>query len=179
MTRRRAVALLLLVATSAVACGGVTPDQQPVGTIPAANAAEAPLLPTSADALPTMDPATFGRLLDQLRGTPVLVNFWGSWCPPCRDEMPRLVAAHREFGDRVQFLGVDVLDSRDGAESFMKEFGMTFPSVFDPPDAIKGSLGQFGQPTTVFYRTDGTFAFAWAGPISERVLRRHLAAIVR
>jgi cytochrome c biogenesis protein CcmG, thiol:disulfide interchange protein DsbE len=147
------------------------------GTIPARNAAQAALLPTFADALPAMDPQTFDRLLGQLKGTPVVVNFWGSWCSPCRDEMPRLVAAHREFGDRVQFVGVDVLDSREGAQAFIEEFGMTFPSVFDAPDDIKGSLGQFGQPTTVFFRADGTFGSAWAGPISEKVLRRQLEAI--
>jgi cytochrome c biogenesis protein CcmG/thiol:disulfide interchange protein DsbE len=124
-----------------------------------------------------MDPDGFQRLLGQLEGTPVLVNIWGSWCPPCTDEMPRIVAAHREFGDRVQFIGVDILDSRPEAVAFMREFGMTFPSVFDVPDAIKPSLGLFGQPVTVFYRADGTFSFAWTGPISPDRLRRNLRAI--
>ena len=78
-----------------------------------------------------MDADTFERLLSELEGTPVLVNFWGSWCPPCKDEMPRLVAAHDEFGDRVQFLGVDIMDNREEAKLFMEEYGMTFPSVFD------------------------------------------------
>ena len=154
------------------------PVEPPVGTIPAGNAAAATLLPRFADALPAMDPDTFERLLSQLEGTPVLVNFWGSWCPPCKEEMPRLVEAHGEFGDRVQFLGVDILDDRDEAKAFMEEYGMTFPSVFDVPDEIKTSLGQFGQPTTVFFRTDGTFEFAYAGPIPENVLRRHLEDIV-
>jgi cytochrome c biogenesis protein CcmG, thiol:disulfide interchange protein DsbE len=73
---------------------------------------------------------------------------------------------------------VDILDDRDEAKAFMEEYGMTFPSVFDVPDEIKTSLGQFGQPTTVFFRTDGTFEFAYAGPIPENVLRRHLEDIV-
>jgi cytochrome c biogenesis protein CcmG/thiol:disulfide interchange protein DsbE len=135
------------------------------------------MLPTCADALPAMDPDSFGRLLSQLEGTPVLVNFWGSWCPPCKDEMPRLVAAHDEFGDQVQFVGVDIIDNREEARGFMEDYDMTFPSVFDPPDAIKTSLGQFGQPTTVFFRADGSFEFAYAGPISEDILHRHLEAI--
>jgi cytochrome c biogenesis protein CcmG/thiol:disulfide interchange protein DsbE len=176
MTSRRlaafAAGLLLL-----VACDPAVPPDRPAGTIPARNAAEAPLLPTYADTLPAMDPGSFERLLSQLEGTPVLVNFWGSWCPPCKDEMPRLVEAHDEFGDRVQFVGVDIIDNREEARAFMEEYGMTFPSVFDPPDAIKTSLGQFGQPTTVFFRADGSFDFAYAGPISVGILRRHLAAI--
>jgi cytochrome c biogenesis protein CcmG/thiol:disulfide interchange protein DsbE len=123
------------------------------------------------------NPDSFERLLTQLEGTPVLVNFWGSWCPPCREEMPRLVAAHQEFGDTVQFVGVDIIDARDEATAFMEDYGMSFPSVFDPPDAIKTSLGQFGQPATVFFRSDGTFEFAYAGPIPDGVLRRHLESI--
>lgn len=130
-----------------------------------------------ADALPMMDPASFQRLLTQLRGTPVLVNFWGSWCPPCRAEMPRLVAAHHEFGDRVQFLGVDIVDTRAEAKAFMDEFAMTFPSVFDPPDSIKTDLGHFGQPVTAFYRADGSLSFAWTGPIAEDELHERLAEI--
>jgi cytochrome c biogenesis protein CcmG/thiol:disulfide interchange protein DsbE len=182
VTSRRLLALLAGLALLA-ACGSELPSDtspsRPPGTIPADNATEAPLLPEFADALPTMGPDTFQRLLDQLRGTPVLVNVWGSWCPPCREEMPRLVAAHDEIGDRVQFLGIDIQDSRVEAKAFMEEFGMTFPSVFDVPDVIKTSLGQFGQPTTVFFRADGSFEFAYAGPISEQTLRRHLEEIAR
>jgi thiol-disulfide isomerase/thioredoxin len=160
-----------------VSCQGEPVRDPPPGTVPAHNATQAALLPEFADALPTADPETFQKLLGQLEGTPVLVNFWGSWCPPCREEMPRLVAAHHEFGDRVQFLGVDIIDSRIEARAFMEEFGMAFPSVFDVPDAIKTSLGQFGQPVTVFFRADGTFSFAYTGPIPEDDLRRHLKAI--
>jgi cytochrome c biogenesis protein CcmG/thiol:disulfide interchange protein DsbE len=177
MTSRRLSALLAGLALVGSCTGG--PERSaPVGTIPARNATEASLLPEFADALPAMDPDTFQRLLGQLNGTPVVVNFWGEWCPPCREEMPRLVAAHREFGDRVQFVGVDVLDSRTQARSFMKRFGMTFPSVFDVPDAIKTPLGLFGQPVTAFFRADGTLDFAYTGPISENILRRHLKAIL-
>lgn len=168
---------LLAGAVLLVSCDREPKPDPPAGTIRADNAAQAPLLPEFADALPTMDPAGFGRLLDQLEGTPVLVNFWGSWCPPCREEMPRLVAAHHEFGDRVQFLGVDILDSRAEATRFMEEFEMTFPSVFDPPDAIKTDLGHFGQPVTAFYRADGSLSFSWTGPIGRAELLRQLEEI--
>jgi cytochrome c biogenesis protein CcmG/thiol:disulfide interchange protein DsbE len=176
MTSRRLV-LLAAFALLVAACGREPPNEPAPGTILAENATEAPLLPRFADELPLMDPATFEELLAQLEGTPVVVNVWGSWCPPCHEEMPRLVAAHREFGDGVQFVGIDILDSRGEAKAFMEEFGMTFPSVFDPPDAIKPSLGQFGQPVTMFFRADGSLSFAWAGPIRGDLLRRNLRAI--
>jgi cytochrome c biogenesis protein CcmG, thiol:disulfide interchange protein DsbE len=175
-----AIAATALLVSTAGACEEaptVPGPSQEEGTIPAANATEAPLLPTYADTLPEMDAATFERLMGQLEGTPVLLNFWGEWCPPCREEMPLLVAAHAEWGDRVQFLGIDILDSRGAARSFMEEFEMTFPSVFDPPDSIKNSLGLFGQPVTAFYRADGSLEFAWSGPISEDLLRTHLERI--
>ncbi len=177
MTPRRFAALLAGFGLLAAACQAEPTEPPSQGTVPADNAARAPLLPTYADALPTMDPDTFERLLDQLEGTPVLVNFWGSWCPPCHEEMPRLVAAHDGWGDRVQFLGVDVQDSRGEARAFVEEYGMTFPSVFDVPDAIKTRLGQIGQPVTVFYDRDGDFFRSWAGPIPQGTLRRNLRAI--
>lgn len=176
MTTRRRLALLCLL-TLAVACGRAPAGVSRSPSVSASNPATASLLPDSVDGLPTSDPERFRRLLDELRGTPVLVNFWGSWCPPCDEEMPRLVAAHRQFGDRVQFIGVDILDSRPEARAFIAEHGITFPSVFDPPDAIKTSLGQVGQPVTVFYRADGSFFASWAGPISEDRLHRNLRAI--
>lgn len=161
----------------AVACAAAPDEPGFEPEIPAANAAEAPLLPRFADALPDADPETFARLLAQLHGTPVLVNIWGSWCPPCKEEMPRLVAAHAEFGDRVQFVGIDIEDSRTEARAFMEDYGMTFPSVFDPPDAIKPSLGQIGQPVTIFYQANGDFSRSWTGPISEERLHDNLRAI--
>lgn len=161
------------------ACAGepqpATPAYRP--TVDARNATTAPQLPRHADALPTFDPERFRILLDQLRGTPVLVNVWGSWCPPCEEEMPRLVAAHAEYGDRVQFVGIDILDSRADARRFIEEHDITFPSVFDVDDAIKPALGQFGQPVTIFYDREGAFVTSWAGPIPEDRLRRTLRAI--
>jgi thiol-disulfide isomerase/thioredoxin len=177
MTPRRLGAVIFGLALLAPTCDSRSPDEPSTARVPAQNATEAPLLPVFADELPTMDPPTFVQLLEQLRGTPVLVNIWGSWCPPCLEEMPRLVEAHREFGDRVQFIGIDILDSRNEARDFMEDFEMTFPSVFDAPDEIKGALGQFGQPVTIFYDRDGNFFRSWAGPIPMHTLRRNLEAI--
>jgi cytochrome c biogenesis protein CcmG, thiol:disulfide interchange protein DsbE len=174
MTRRLGALLCLLVLS--VACDrGPTDLESP--SVSASNATQAPLLPRTADELPDSDPERFGRLLEELEGTPVLVNFWGSWCGPCKEEMPRLVAAHREYGDRVQFVGVDILDSRSDARAFIAEHAMAFPSVFDPPDSIKDSLGQLGQPVTVFYRRNGEFFTSYTGPIPGDLLRRNLRAI--
>jgi len=176
----RRLALLGSIAFVVAACGG-----EPGGlggasaaAVPARNATRAPLLPTDAVELPEFDLETYRELLGQLRGTPVLVNFWGSWCGPCRAEAPDLAAAHREFGNRVQFLGVDLLDARESARAFMAEFGWRYPSLFDPPAAIRDGLRLLGQPATLFYDADGALVDRWVGPISRDELRSRLTAIM-
>lgn len=182
MASPRWLAAASLALSVAAACGGrgegraVAPA---AGSVPAVNAAPAPLLPERADALPGFDPARFDALLGQLRGTPIVVNVWGSWCGPCRSEAPLLARAHAAHGREVQFLGVDILDSRASARGFIAEFGWRFPSVFDPTGAIRDALGLLGQPATVFYDRRGEAVLTWQGPLDERTLERGLRLILR
>jgi cytochrome c biogenesis protein CcmG/thiol:disulfide interchange protein DsbE len=165
------VALLSVAAT----CGGSSESPDGGGDAgdagpPAQNAVTAPLLPTHVAELPTFDVQTYQELLTQLRGTPVVVNVWAAWCGPCQAEAPLLHAASGTFGDRVQFLGVDILDSRDGARGFIDEHGLTYPSVFDPSGAIRDSFGMIGQPVTVFYDADGDVTSTWEGQLTQTAL---------
>jgi thiol-disulfide isomerase/thioredoxin len=171
--------MLVAVAIGATACGGAdAPDPSGSPGLPARNAADAPLLPTDALELPEFDLATYEDLVTQLRGTPILVNVWGSWCGPCRDEAPSLAAAHERFGDRVQFLGVDILDAREGARAFMREFGWAYPSVYDPPGAIRDGLGLLGQPWTLLYDASGEIVDRWVGPAPPDELMAALERVV-
>ena len=142
------------------------------------DAADGPLLPADPYELPAFDMASYEQLLAELEGTPVLVNIWASWCAPCRDEAPHLASAHEEFGDRVQFLGVDILDERGSAREFMREYGWTYPSVFDGPGAIRDGLGILGQPATLFYDASGELVKTWSGPLTDEALADGLDAIV-
>jgi thiol-disulfide isomerase/thioredoxin len=145
----------------------------------ALNATRTPLLPTDRYALPQLDYGQFRTLLGQLRGTPVVVNVWASWCGPCRVEAPHLAAAARKYGDRVQFLGIDIQDQRTPARQTIRDFGWPYPSVFDPTQEIQHGLGFFAQPVTLFFdRTgrqvpilvNGHRVSANSGPISADVL---------
>lgn len=160
------------------ACDSPSVDRGPGNAAPAQNAAAAPLLPETTSALPTFDAATYEQLLGQLQGTPVVVNIWASWCGPCRAEAPVLARAARKYGDRVQFLGIDIQDERGSARQFITEYGWTYPSLFDPSGSIRDHLGFPGQPDTIFYGRDGAIAATHAGEIDAETLARNIDALL-
>ena len=173
MAFRRSLLLPLVAMLVASTCSHSATDGAQPGAHsgPAAqNATTAALLPTHVADLPTFDTDTYQRLLTQLRGTPVVVNVWAAWCGPCKAEAPLLHAASQTYGDRVQFLGVDILDSLDGARGFIADHGLTYPSVFDPSGAIRDSLGMIGQPVTVFYDVQGNVAMTYEGQLTQTAL---------
>ena len=162
---------------TALALSACTAKTTAAPSIPAVNATSASLLPTTADALPPIDAATFQTLLSQLHGTPVVVNFWASWCEPCKTETPLLVAAHRRYGDRVQFVGVDLKDSASGARRFIADEDMTYPSLFDPDGAIGTAFSLLGPPGTLFYDAAGHLVARSPGQISAGDLQRNMQVI--
>jgi cytochrome c biogenesis protein CcmG/thiol:disulfide interchange protein DsbE len=85
------------------------------------------------------------------RGQAVVVNFWGSWCPPCEEEMPALQAAHRQLGDQVTFVGIDEEDTRSAALGFLRQVGVTYASGFDGNGRVaQDEFHINGTPTTYF-----------------------------
>ncbi len=176
MTPSRALTVVVGLALAATACSHDVPGSAS-GTIPAGNATQASLLPTTVDALPTMDPGGFAQLLDQIHGTPIVVNFWASWCAPCIAEAPRLVQAHARYGDRVQFLGVDIQDARDDGAAFLRSHAISYPSVFDGTSSIEHHLGFLGQPVTAFFDARGRLVATVQGEISTEDLDHNLGAI--
>ncbi|MGH2690380.1 MAG: TlpA family protein disulfide reductase [Actinomycetota bacterium] len=88
---------------------------------------------------------------EELTGSPVVVNVWASWCIPCREEAPTLERAWRTYRKQgVRFVGVNVQDSREDAKAFVREFGITYPSVRDTDLELWRKLGVRGVPETFF-----------------------------
>lgn len=112
----------------------------------------------------------FEGILVGLRGTPVVVNVWASWCGPCRVEAPLLQKASQRYGERVAFLGVDARDSPDDALGFLRRYGITYPNVVDRGEDIIGRLGLRGFPTTYIFDRSGKMRVSVVGGISEQVL---------
>jgi thiol-disulfide isomerase/thioredoxin len=118
------------------------------------------------------------------RGQVVLINFWGSWCVPCREEAPvlaALAARYRPAG--VAFLGVDVRDTTASAQAFARGFGITYPSLSDPGSAISldftGKVPIAATPTTVVVDRAGHIAGAVFGQATYSELNTILAKVVR
>ena len=110
----------------------------------------------SADQIVEGNRADFQNQLTALKGHPVVVNQWASWCGPCKFEFPFFRAMTKKYGGEVAFLGVNSNDSRDNAEAFLKENPGGFPSYYDRDSSIARAFeGGRAWPTTAFYNADG------------------------
>ena len=102
--------------------------------------------------------------LARLKGAPVVVNVWASWCPNCRAEFGYFQALSKAYAGKVAFLGLDSSDNRGDAERFLKEFPIPYPSINDPSAAQARSVGAgVGWPTTIFYDAVGHRQFVRQG----------------
>lgn len=115
--------------------------------------------------------AEYRRLIESVRGYPIVVNNWASWCGPCRAEFPYFQQAAATHLDEVAFLGVDSEDSVDAAETFLRDNPLPYPSVEAPqkPD-FQEWTGEVlvGYPNTLFYDAEGELVHVKQGPYAEQ-----------
>jgi len=104
------------------------------------------------------------RRLAALRGHPVVVNVWASWCGPCRTEMPALQRVALQRGRSVAFVGVNLKDNRGAARRFLQTVPLTYPSYEDPSGQIYNDYALAGAPSTIFYDAAGHKTFTHQGP---------------
>ena len=106
------------------------------------------------------------------KGTPVVLNFFGSWCVPCKKEMPDLQKVHTELGSKVTFVGLAVRDTTKDASSFVKQSGATYDIGRDPAGKLFSELGGINMPTTFFISASGRVVGAHPGAVSASDLRK-------
>lgn len=118
-------------------------------------------------------------LLD-LRGRVVVLNFWASWCTPCREEAPALEQIWREYqAAEVSVVGVNIKDARANALAFIDEFEISYPNGPDSYGRISGSYRVYRVPETFVINTDGEIATRFVGPVVEQQLRDVLEELLQ
>ena len=180
-------------ANSPTNSGGATPTAAPPTTPTTRAATEPPDVPTTEAATPAPDSGDAadedGRRVPDVRfryfdgsvgspadfaGTPTVINFWASWCPPCIVEMPAFEAVHRELSPHVAFLGINVGDDPGAARELAERTGVTYPLARDPDSGIFQTFGGIGMPTTVFVDPEGMIVHM----ISSRLRAQDLRGLI-
>jgi peroxiredoxin len=142
-------------------------------------------MPKAGEVIPDFElPALNGEnkvRLSALRGSPVLINFWATWCGPCKQEMPLLVEQYNwNKGKGLRVLAIDTLanDNRDDMRAFAQQFNMNFDVLVDETDAVAGGWDVMGLPTTFFVKPDGVVAKVHVGQLTADQLQEYMQLIL-
>lgn len=128
--------------------------------------------------LPSVDGDVMVRLSDY-RGKIVMVDFWSSWCPPCRQESPALAAAYKDFRDQgVEFIGIAIWDVDSETRKFRDAFGLEYPIVVDSNGSVAVDWGVVGLPEKFFVDREGKVVKKYAGPMTRDRLGLELRAML-
>lgn len=122
-----------------------------------------------------------GDIIDTIRfsdGRPLLINFWFSNCQPCKREMPALDAAHRVYGDRVRFIGINPQDSPEITRAFAEDLGIDYELFRDPNGEFVVANGVATFPTTFFVGADGSIRIQEAGELSPSEIESALQELL-
>ncbi len=179
--RMRSLAALTAVTLLSGCTAGATNPDEPVReeSVLAACPEQAGEPVQGAAGLPALTfPCPGGGELDLARapGVPTLVNLWGSWCAPCREELPLFQELADTAGGQVRVLGVISKDGEPQAESFAADAGVTFPSAFDGEGELMAGLGINVLPYTYFLDADGALVHTQVGPVTSVDELRRLVA---
>lgn len=118
-----------------------------------------------------------GKTIDigQLRGKPVVMNFWATWCVPCYQEHPVLVQNARIIGQDVQFIGVVFNDTEDKINAFLRQRGSAYPTLLDQQGKTAIEYGVGGVPETYFINRKGVIVAKFVGPMTTEILQANVA----
>jgi thiol-disulfide isomerase/thioredoxin len=115
--------------------------------------------------------------LSDMRGKPTVVNFWATWCPPCRSEMPHFQDAYESLGDKVNFMMIDLLgggETRQKARQYADSEGFSFPIYYDATGEASRKYNVSAIPTSIFIDADGSITETVIGAMNAATLRKNL-----
>ncbi|MBP1155218.1 MULTISPECIES: redoxin domain-containing protein [unclassified Paenibacillus] len=117
--------------------------------------------------------------LSDYKGRAVIVNFWGTFCEPCRDEMPALERQHAKWGDQLAVLGLNLDEPRVTVENFVSQYKVTFPILMDKNEEMRKRYGVSQYPTTFFVGPDGIVSQIRIGEMDEPFIEQTVAAMLK
>ena len=129
--------------------------------------------PQPTEAKPIDLPALSGEgrvSLQAMRGRPVVINLFASWCAPCRKELPAFAQVSAELGDKIAFLGINHQDNREAGQDMLAEFGIRYPAGYDPDGKVAIDYSLLGMPSTLFIDADGRLLDTHTGELTRQQL---------
>lgn len=117
--------------------------------------------------------------LSDYKGKPLVINFWASWCPPCRSEQPEFVNIYKQYGGKVEFLGMNFRDSEAPAKKFMRDFKVPYESIYDPSGRIGFKYGVKALPATFFIDSKGQIIKRNIGAVTKADLIKGVEALIK
>jgi cytochrome c biogenesis protein CcmG/thiol:disulfide interchange protein DsbE len=162
--RRMAIVTFLIVVAVVVAVAATT------GGDGEGRGKRAPALPRQVLVPPRVD-------IRALRGKPAVINFWASWCRPCKREAPDLERLSHSLAGKARLVGIDWGDSADGARAFIRRYHWTFPNLRDGSNTVGNRFGLLGLPTTFILDSKGRIAVKIAGPQTVRRVEAALRSV--
>lgn len=171
---------LILIGTALLGTAWIIMSQEPVAQqVDASGLTEAPIAGYLA---PDFTLNTIGGqavTLSDLRGQPIVINFWATWCPPCRAEIPYFQAAATKYNGQVIILGVNQAESLVTVNPFVREFGMTYPVPLDENSTVSRLYSVSALPTTLFVDSDGIIQEVFPGIMSQAVLEDRIEQLLQ
>ncbi|MCP5026493.1 MAG: TlpA family protein disulfide reductase [Actinomycetia bacterium] len=165
-----AVMAIAVIVGSILFAGDGDPPADTMSLVPQNVGNEGERVPTDSFTMFDGSTATFA----DFAGKPLVVNFFASWCSPCRAEMPHFQTVHEDLGDEVTFLGLASGDRVEDARALVEETGVTFTVASDPGEFLI-HFGGIAMPTTALVSADGVIVDMFTGPLDEERLRDRIA----
>ncbi len=185
-SRRVVLGLLAIVLLGLLAAPGCTPSAQDIrsgpqpGPPPSGELAPAPEIGRLAPDFTLVDLEGNQVSLSDFRGKTVFVNFWATWCPPCRAEMPEIEAVYQKYKDKdVVVIGIDILEPEDVVRQFVEQGGYSWTFVFDTSGEVAANYRIAAIPTSLFIDREGIIQAVNIGAMTKRAIESKLAEAMR
>ena len=142
------------------------------------NRLESPLLGKEAPSFQLVDLEGQQVDFEALRGDPIVINFWSTWCPPCYEEHPVFLAYARRYAGQVHFIGVIYQDELSKIRNWEEQLGKWGPTLIDPGSSVSIAYGVTAPPETFFINQDGVIIEKIIGAVSPEIMERNLRAML-